>query len=205
MKEVYSTKELAAALGVPWQTVVAWKRNNQIPSAAITDDGKFLKEIIDPFIEWYKNDPTADTSMSEKSVSRKNTSQQLFDMAPNRKKIPKEVRNEALRLLNEEKLSVAAVAEKLGCSRVSVSRWQRKSLDSTATQKPKATLTAVANSPMEPQAKPTSPEIRYDDFMRSFWQEGSRAVDVLLLPPEIGTRVINYVNDALKYAYETLR
>jgi len=41
--------------------------------------------------------------------------------------------------------------------------------------------------------------------VRNFWNEGTRAVDVLLLPPEFGPKVLNYVNEALKYGFETLR
>ena len=46
-EEVYNLKEFALALGVPWQTVMAWKRYNQIPSASMTPDGKFIKSVID--------------------------------------------------------------------------------------------------------------------------------------------------------------
>lgn len=35
--------------------------------------------------------------------------------------------------------------------------------------------------------------------------EGSRAVDVLLMPSEVGTQIVHYVNEALKYAFEKLR
>ena len=45
----------------------------------------------------------------------------------------------------------------------------------------------------------------FDTFVRNFWHEGTRAVDVLLLPPEIGPKVLSYVNEALKYGFETLR
>jgi len=46
-EEVYNLKEFALALGVPWQTVMAWKRNHQIPSASMTSDEKFIKSVID--------------------------------------------------------------------------------------------------------------------------------------------------------------
>jgi hypothetical protein len=45
----------------------------------------------------------------------------------------------------------------------------------------------------------------YEDFVREYWQEGTKATDVLLLPPEISPAVVRYVNEPLKYAYDQFR
>jgi len=226
-EEVYNLKELALALGAPWQTVMAWKRNNQIPSASMTPDGKFIKSLIDPFIDWYKNSPTTDTPMRQemgRQVSLpQNDSQnqndpqtqndsQGSDMAKKTKTkkvtYSPEVRQKAMRLLNEKKLSAYEVAKQLGCSNATVLSWQKKEQASTAPADPKApeavSAVAVNPSPKSEQQK-LLPEPDFDTFVRNFWHEGTRAVDVLLLPPEIGPKVLNYVNEALKYAFETLR
>ena len=105
MEEVYNIKELALALGIPWQTVMAWKRNHQIPTASMTPDGKFLKSVIDPFIEWYKSNPTVDSSISQDStqeLSLPKTKSQLSAMAKQKKKLPKNIREEAVCLLKEK-------------------------------------------------------------------------------------------------------
>ena len=40
-------------------------------------------------------------------------------------------------------------------------------------------------------------------FFREFWQDDSRGVDVLTLPPEISAAVVKYVNAALKYGWNS--
>ena len=218
-EEVYNLKELALALGYPWQTVMAWKRNNQIPSASMTPDGKFIKSIIDPFIDWYRNSPTTDTPMRQEigrqlslpqNDSQTQNDSQGSDMAKKTKKITysPEVRQKAMRLLTEQKLSGYEVAKRLGCSNTTVLNWQKKEQSSTAPADPKvseaAPAASVNPSPKSDQKK-LLPEMDFDTFVRKYWNEGTRAVDVLLLPPEIGPKVLNYVNEALKYAFETLR
>jgi len=214
IEEVYNIKELALVLGVPWQTVMAWRRNNQIPSAAMTPDGKFIKSVIEPFIEWYKNNPTADIPMRQAAglPSPQNDSQPSeSDMAKKTKTTKKtysqDVRQEAIRLLTEQKLSASEVAKQLGCSYNTVLGWQKKE-QAAATAKPKAVaISPVVAVPSSPKSAQQSllPDVDYETFMRNFWNEGTRAVDVLLMPPETGPKVVNYVNEALKYAFETLR
>ena len=207
-EEVYNTKELALALGVPWQTVVAWKRNHQIPSASMTPDGKFIKSVIDPFIEWYKNNPTTDTPMRQavhRQLSLPKTKSQHSTMAKKKITYSNDVRQEAIRLLTEGKLSAAQVAKRLGCSYNTVLSWQKKEQCSTTPVKPKASpKVPITPSPNSKQQE-LLPEMDFDTFMRNFWNEGTRAVDVLLLPPELSPKVVNYVNEALKFAFETLR
>jgi DNA-binding transcriptional regulator YiaG len=216
MNDVYNIKELALALGVPWQTVMAWKRNNQIPTACMTDDGKFIKSVIDPFIEWYKTNPSTDTPMNQETIQNllplpptdifPHSETQQTDMAK-RKKItyPAKVRQEAIRLLTEEKLSAKKVAEQLGCSYNTVLTWHKNAFGTPPTGEPSASAKVPVIPPSNSQPKKAVPEIDFDSFVRSFWNEGTRAVDVLLLPPEIGPKVINYVNEALKYAFEKLK
>ena len=228
-EEVYSVEEFALAVGVPCETVEAWKRNNQVPSASLTAEGKFIKSVIDPFIAWYKNDPTPDTPLrqeidwqfsppqndsqdSDNNFQQPDNDFQEPDMA--KKKIKKtysqDARQEAIRLLTKEKLSAAAVAKKLGCSYGTILSWQKKEQEmATTAAKPKATPEAPTEVTVNPSPKPEQrkllPEVDFDTFVRNFWNEGTRAVDVLLLPPELSPRVVNYVNEALKYAFETLR
>ncbi|MCL2622501.1 MAG: transposase [Planctomycetaceae bacterium] len=215
IEEVYTINELALALGVPWQTVIAWKRNNQIPSASMTPDGKFIKSVINPFIEWYKNNPTTETPLQQdddddRQLSPPQNESQNSDMARKKITYSPEVRQEAIRLLTEQKLSSTAVAKRLGCSYATILSWQKKEQSSTGVPKesPKAsTISPEASAVPSPnlERQKSLLERDFDTFMRNFWNEGTRAVDVLLLPPEIGSKVSNYVNEALKYAFETLR
>ena len=219
IEEVYNLKELALALGAPWQTVMAWKRNNQIPSASMTPDGKFIKSVIDPFIDWYKNNP--DTPMRQEidrqvplpqNDHQPQNDSQDSDMAKKSKTkkvtYSPEVRQKAMRLLTEKKLPATEVAKQLGCSYATVLSWQKKEQALTAAAKPKASEVAPAvsiNPSPKSEQKKLLPEVDFDTFVRNYWNAGSRAVDVLLLPPEIGPKVLNYVNEALKFGFETLR
>lgn len=125
MDEVYTTKELAAKAGVPWQTIAAWKRNNRIPLEAVTPDGRFLKAVVDPILEsgGFQEPPAA--PYPQKSVAH--------------------------------------------------------------------------------SAKKGAVDHSFEDFARTYWQEGTKAVDVLLMPEETGTLLVRHVNDALRYAWKTLR
>jgi len=124
-----------------------------------------------------------------------------------------EVRQEAIRLLSKQKLSATEVAKKLGCSYGTVLSWQKKELGATTSAKPKTPPKAPVvspdvsgnSSPPKSEQQKLLPEMDFDTFVRNFWNEGTRAVDVLLMPPEIGTKVLNYINEALKYGFETLR
>ena len=115
---------------------------------------------------------------------------------------PKE-RKEALRLIFEENFTLQQAADKIGCSLNSIKAWKMKyprpkpsgPKTTTKRQPPKETRTADVKKS----------RIAFDDFVRNYWNEGTRAVDVLLLPPEIGPDVVRYVNEALRYAYDHFR
>ena len=210
---------------------MAWRRHNQIPSASMTPDGKFIRSVMDPFIDWYKNNPATDTPMRQemgRQLSSPQNDSQDSDMAKKKTKITYSpvVRQKAIHLLTEQKLSVTEVAKKLGCSYGTVVSWQKKELGASAPAKPKVSSKKASVTAPEVQASETSseispevsvkplpksvqqrllPELDFDTFMRNFWNEGTRAVDTLLMPPDIGPKVVNYVNEALKYAFETLR
>ena len=91
-------------------------------------------------------------------------------------------------------------------------RWRIKYMASKVTNRPKQTEVEKK----QPAAKKlgtdegtivpkkvTAAEV--ENVVRAYWQEGTRAVDVLLLPPEIGPTVLRYVNEALKYAHDRLK
>jgi transposase-like protein len=182
----------------------------------MTDDGKFIKSVIDPFIEWYKTNPSTDTPMSQATIqklfplSEPNTTQQSnsqdSDMAKKKRiTYSPQVRQEAIRLLTEEKLSAKKVAEQLGCSYNTVLSWHKSAFGTPPTGEPSASAKVLVTPPSNSQPNKAVPEMDFDTFVRSFWNEGTRAVDVLLLPPEVGPKVINYVNEALKYAFDKLQ
>jgi len=199
MKEVYTIREFAATMGVPWQTVVSWKRKGQIPAKAITPEGTFVKTIIDPYIDAFKNNHAADSSRetAEESAPAKKRSKKM----PKKKTkgYPLKVRKEAIRLLTEENLTVGQVAKQIGCSVECVRQWKLRYSESTPD-----TSTSTKPSPRRPAVVAQESSTDFDEFARQYWQGGSRAVDVLLLPSEIGPKIIHYVNEALRYAYETL-
>lgn len=201
MEAVYTLKELAAIMGVPWQTVVAWKRKKQIPPKAITPEGTFVKSIIDPMIEAFKrNEPT--TPDSNQPIQAMPT-EQVKSKSPAKKNYPPKVKKEAMRLIFEENYTLEQTAAAIGCSVGAVRQWKAKH------QKAKKTISVgkkPKTSPQQPAkaSEQKKPSIDFDEFARQYWQEGTRAVDVLLLPAEVGPKIVNYVNEALRYAFDKL-
>lgn len=55
-------------------------------------------------------------------------------------------------------------------------------------------------TPVPPQSFSEAPVSR-EEFMRNFWKQDDRAVDVLTMSPEAGALIVNFVNKALEYGY----
>jgi len=107
-----------------------------------------------------------------------------------------------MRLIFEEKRPMKEVAAQIGCSVNSIQAWKKqyKAKESGAST-PKKVVRQKVPQVKVPPPKATAP-ITYEDFMREFWSSGTKAVDALLLPPEIGPEVVRYVNEALRFAYD---
>ena len=99
-------------------------------------------------------------------------------------------KKEALRLIFEEKLTMRQAAAKIGCSVNSIQSWKAKHRSKKS--KPSKGMIEPATVRWQPKEAKT---VAFDDFVRNYWNEGTRAVDVLLLPSEIGPDVVRYVND----------
>ena len=56
----------------------------------------------------------------------------------------------------------------------------------------------------ESPAPETPPQISFETFVRNFWTDKARAVDVLLLPPDLRLRITENVKQALKYAWDAM-
>ena len=192
-EEVYTTRELAAAMGISRQAIITLKRNGTIPANAITPDGSYIKSVVTPLIEAYTNaSPPADGYEIAKSYSP-------------------EIREKVVRML-EQNLSNKQIAEEVGCGPEAVRRWRIKYMASKSANHPKQTGVEkeqlAAKSPRADEstiAPKKAASVEAEDVVRGYWQEGTRAVDVLLLPPEIGPTVLRYVNEALRYAHDRLK
>jgi len=115
------------------------------------------------------------------------------------------VRNEAMHLIFEEKLTLKEVAAKSGCSVNTIQSWKKRHTPAEAeVPVPKKSTRRKASKP-QPKKVAAKSQIAFDDFVRNYWNEGKKAVDVLLLPQEISQLVSQYVNEALRYAYDQLR
>jgi len=91
-----------------------------------------------------------------------------------------------------------AIAKEFGCTPGMVRYiFSKRGVVKSYVVVPKATV-------QQPSADKTS-RTGLDEFVRDFWRQGGRATEVLLLPPEIGPKVVQHVNDALRYAYDQLR
>ncbi|MCL2624665.1 MAG: hypothetical protein FWD31_13470, partial [Planctomycetaceae bacterium] len=71
----------------------------------------------------------------------------------------------------------------------------------TATLNPTATVKPNENH--EPPLE-TPPQIPLETLVRNFWADKARAIDVLLLPPELRLKITENVEQALAYAWTTI-
>jgi len=96
------------------------------------------------------------------------------------------------------------VAAQIGCSVNSIQSWKKQyKVNESGASTPKKVV-----RPKVPQVKVSPPKattpITYEEFVRDYWSNGTKAVDALLLPPEIGPEVVRYVNEALRFAFDRL-
>ena len=132
--------------------------------------------------------------------------------APRANSFSPETKEEALRLVFEEGLTLKETAAKIGCSTASLMQWKAKRQGPKKKKKVKGTRKktksakkkagyrkALAKSVMK--TTETS-QVDFDAFVRRYWNDGTRAADVLHLPPEVSPDVVRCINEALRYAYE---
>jgi len=106
--------------------------------------------------------------------------------------------------------SGAEIAAKFECSLETVS-----SVIEIATRKSQIvqriasmSISNVVDTPGEDTESPvveTPPTIPLETLVRDFWADKARAIDVLLLPPDIRLKIMESVEQALFYAWNTLR
>ena len=149
---------------------------------------------------------------------------QMAKKKPVRKSFSPETKVEALRLIREDGYTQNQAAEYAGCSVNAIQNWkvaakagkikvaaqETKNGANTAEHSVKSVKKAKRQqkgsmATTTRTAATGKPQITSDDFVRDYWNKGTRAVDALLLPPEIGQKVIQYVNEALRYAYDQFR
>jgi len=137
---------------------------------------------------------------------KKSDSQKQASPTSAKKHYTAKVRKEALHLLRKGELSFQQIADKIGCSITTIKNWKAASTTKKASSKPIPNPAPTQQPPkaISPVAVKKTP-IAFDDFVRNYWNQGTRAVDALLMPPDIGPKVVEYVNEALKYAYDQFR
>ena len=122
-----------------------------------------------------------------------------------------------MRLIAEGALTQKQIATKIGCSVNAIQQWKAKFKKSDGAT-PSAPKKAAKRAKGKKRGKKASrrivrshvaltmgmPQISFDEFVRNYWNNNPSAADVLLLPPEITPKAVQYVNDVLRYAYEQL-
>jgi len=109
-------------------------------------------------------------------------------------------KSEAIRLMVEERYTQKQVAAHFKCSLATIQSWKSQYKQgkvagpTTAAEQRQASEKAVAPS-----------RIPYEGFVRKYWQENGRAVNVLLMDQAIRTEIFKYVEEALQYAYGTFQ
>lgn len=107
--------------------------------------------------------------------------------------------------MRAEGRSLETIASSFGCSISTISRVL-SSPDARTSSLPvvESPDTPVHVAPVPEPAAQTAP-IAFEEFVRNYWSVGTRAVDMLFLPPEARSRILSAVRETLRYAYERLR
>jgi len=108
----------------------------------------------------------------------------------------------------EEGYSGDEIATKFECSLETVASvielaTRKSQIVQRITSMPKSTTTVKTIENNEPPLE-THTQIPLDTLVRNFWAEKSRAVNVLLLPPDLRLKITESVEQALAYAWNML-
>ena len=116
-----------------------------------------------------------------------------------------EERANALQLLKDG-TPQKEIAEQIGCSIASLQSWkqQAKGKKNGKKKKAKSSKKAVAVKADVESTCECCNCVPFDDFVHGYWAKSSKAGDVMKLPPDMMPEAVKYVNNVLKYAYETL-
>jgi len=69
---------------------------------------------------------------------------------------------------------------------------------------PKSNAAAKPDDSPQAPASESRPPLSLETLLRNFWADKARAIDVLLLPPDIRLKIMESVEQALLYAWNTL-
>jgi len=108
-----------------------------------------------------------------------------------------EQKTEAMRLIQEGHTQ-KQVAAQVGCSVASLQSWKKQ----FATEKP-SPRGAKYEEPKDEVVKSQPSQVPFDKFVRKYWE--GRAVDVLLMESTVSSEIVKRVNEALRYAYDSLQ
>jgi len=111
-----------------------------------------------------------------------------------------EAQKEAAVEMIAEGSSLSQTAKAFGCSVASLQKW-KKQYGGKAKAPTKKSVEEHPD-PTPPLEKPKA-QVPYDKFVRKFWEK--RAVDVLLMDSAKRDEILNFVNDALQYSYDTFQ
>ena len=121
---------------------------------------------------------------------------------------------EALRLLQEEGLTYKAVADKFGCSTSALTLWKRElgtrakvNVSVKKSEPPKEEIVKEHSQPIlehEPQ-KPVQPAVPFEEVVKEYWGEGTRAADILQMSPDVSLDMVRFVHEAMQHVYDRLQ
>jgi len=116
-----------------------------------------------------------------------------------------EAKAEALQLLKDG-TPQKEIAEQIGCSIASLQSWKQQAKGKKNGKKKKAKSgkkVAAVEATTECTCECCNC-VPFDDFVHGYWSKSPKAGEVLKLPPDMMPEAVKYVNNVLKYAYDTL-
>jgi len=116
-----------------------------------------------------------------------------------------EEKAEALQLLKDG-IPQKEIAEQIGCSIASLQSWKQQAKGKKSGKKKKAKSSKKVTA-VETEAGCDYENcncVPFEDFVRGYWTKNPKAGEVLKLPPDMMPEAVKYVNNVLKYAYDSL-
>ena len=105
-------------------------------------------------------------------------------------------------IMHENKHSESQIAEEFGCDNETVATAIRIAVRRSQLQE---TITETAVMPVSVKQESPERSLSHAELLYGFWQADNRAIEMMLLPPNVRSKILEYVNDAVLYACDQFR
>ena len=222
--EKYTTEQAAAQTGCTAAVVRKWAAQRHQKPQKSSDAEATLQKQTSRTVPLSRTESISKKSLPKKKKrlkhplsSKRNSygegTPSLKNQAPNRHFFTTSEERQQIADLYASGLSLREVAAKVGRTLTTVEKTLRK-LGVAIRQRGEAGKTFSEFDTHDQRSKDTPKNSAKDtenkqklleNLVRVYWQDGNRAVEMMLLPPDVRAQILASVSDALQYACDQLR